>query len=304
MPIVVDKEYSAYGIFTGGRVSVIDGDTALRRRTKPLEIAILNLTPEKERTEIQFMRLLSGSPLPVRITVIELTRGGKRNENPYGGLYKSFAEAEKQFFDGMIVTGALSDNAAFNRAPFWKEYEDILDWTNSNVGCTLFVCWAAQAALYRFYNIKKHPLKDKCYGVYSHRRIADGLSEPLMRGISDEFTMPHSRHSAIYAKDVMNVMDLKILAYSKRTGASVIKNSDSRRVFVLGHMEYDRYTLKEEYERDLKADADVKPPANYFTGPDMDEVNMSWSSSAALFYQNWLNYCVYNIGADVLAKEA
>ena len=116
-----------------------------------------------------------------------------------------------------------------------------------------------------------------------------------MRGISDEFHMPHSRHTIIYAKDILHIDNLKILAYSKRAGASIIKSCDNRQVFVTGHMEYDRFTLKNEYERDLSKGLDIKPPVNYFADKQMNEVKMNWTSTANLFYINWLNYYVYQV---------
>ena len=152
--------------------------------------------------------------------------------------------------------------------------------------------------------VKKHSLKDKCCGIFPHQRILDGVTEPLMQGISDEFFMPHSRHSAIYAKDIMHTQELKILAYSKRAGASIIKSTDNRRVFVMGHMEYDRFTLKEEYEQDLREGLYTKPPANYFTDGDLNDVKMNWASTSNLFYQNWLNFCIYQSSFKLLEKEA
>lgn len=195
----------------------------------------------------------------------------------------------------MIITGAPVENMPFERVAYWKELEEILDWTSTNVTSTLFICWGAQAALHYFYGIKKHPLKEKCFGIFAHQRVRDGVAEPLMRGISDEFHMPHSRHTIIYAKDILKVSGLKILAFSKKAGASVIKSVDNRRVFVTGHMEYDRYTLKHEYERDKAAGLDIKPPVNYFTDGTESEVKMNWSSTANLFYINWLNYYVYQV---------
>ena len=142
---------------------------------------------------------------------------------------------------------------------------------------------------------KKHPLKDKCFGIFAHRCVNDGTIEPLMRGISDEFHMPHSRHTIIYAKDILKVKELKILAYSKKAGASIIKSTDNRQVFVTGHMEYDREELKKEYERDIQKGLDIDPPAHYFSGKDKQTINMKWTSTANLFYMNWLNYYVYQV---------
>ncbi len=297
MPIVINKDLPAYKILTGERIFVMDCERAVSQEIRPIEIAILNLMPTKETTETQFMRLLSNSPLQVNITLVR-TESYTATHTDLGHLekfYKSFDEIKNSKFDGMIITGAPVENMPFEKVAYWRELEEILDWTKTNVTSTLFICWGAQAALYHFYRIKKHPLKKKCFGIFAHNRVRDGVPEPLMRGISDEFHMPHSRHTLIYAKDILHVRGLKILAYSKRAGASIIKSVDNRRVFVTGHMEYDRFTLKNEYERDVQKGLDIEPPVNYFADKNMTEVKMNWSSTANLFYMNWLNYYVYQV---------
>ncbi len=307
MPIVIDKDIPAYKILTGERIFVMDKERAVAQNIRPIEIAILNLMPTKETTETQFMRLLSNSPLQVNITLIKTSTYNATHvdKSHLNRFYKTFEEVKGQKFDGMIITGAPLENMPFEKVAYWKELEEIFDWTKNSVTSTIFICWGAQAALYHFYGIKKHSLKEKCFGIFAHQRIRDGVAEPLMRGISDEFHMPHSRHTIIYAKDILNINGLKILAYSKKAGASIIKSMDNRQVFVTGHMEYDRYTLKNEYERDKAAGLDTKPPVNYFTDKDMTEVKMNWTSTANLFYINWLNYYVYQVTPyDISAIDA
>ncbi len=297
MPIVIDKEIPAYKILTEEKIFVMDSERALLQEIRPIEIAILNLMPTKETTETQLMRLLSNSPLQVNVTLVKTSTYNAKHtdKNHLDRFYKTFEDVKNNKFDGMIITGAPVENMDFKSVAYWKELEEIFDWTTSNVTSTLFICWGAQAALHYFYGIKKHPLKEKCFGIFAHQRIRDGVAEPLMRGISDEFHMPHSRHTIIYAKDILHIDDLRILAYSKKAGASIIKSRDNRRVFVTGHMEYDRETLKNEYERDLEKGLDIKPPANYFADREMKEVKMNWTSTANLFYINWLNYYVYQV---------
>lgn len=297
MPIVIDKDIPAYKILTDERIFVMDNQRAISQEIRPIEIAILNLMPTKEATETQFMRLLSNSPLQVNITLIKTSSytATHTSGTHLDKFYKPFEEVKHRKFDGMIVTGAPVENMAFERVAYWKEFAKILEWTLTNVTSTMYICWGAQAALHHFYNIKKHALKNKCFGIFAHNRVRDGVPEPLMRGISDEFHMPHSRHSIVYAKDIMHIDDLKILAYSKRAGASIIKSVDNRQIYVMGHMEYDRYTLRDEYERDKAKGLDIKPPVNYFADDSMKEVKMNWTSTANLFYMNWLNYYVYQV---------
>lgn len=292
MPIVVDNDLQVF--LTNERLFVMNSESAASQRIRPLQIAILNLTPDNYATEIRLMRLLANSPLQVKITLLHISSFEKLNTvGQFDRFYKTFTEIEAQKFDGMIIAGEPAENLPFNRVAYRKELAYVLEWTKSNVTSTMFVCWGAQAALNHFYGIKKHSLKDRCLGVLTHRRIRDGVAEPLMRGISDDFDMPHSHSSAIYAKDVMHVGDLKILAYSKRMGASIIKSADCRRVFLLGHMEYDRYALKEQYERDKADNLCAKLPVNYFADKELDDIKMNWASTANLFYLNWLNYYVY-----------
>ncbi len=297
MPIVIDKDLPAFGILMSERIFVMDRQRAGSQEIRPIEIAILNLMPTKETTETQFMRLLSNSPLQVNITLIKTStyNATHTDKSHLDKFYKTFGEIKNRKFDGMIITGAPLENMPFEKVAYWNELKEIFGWTKTNVTSTLFICWGAQAALHYFYGIKKHPLKEKCFGIFAHNRVRDGIPEPLMRGISDEFHVPHSRHTIIYAKDILHVKNLKILAYSKRAGASIIKSTDNRQVFVTGHMEYDRYTLKNEYERDLSKGLDIKPPVNYFADKEMKEVKMNWSSTANLFYINWLNYYVYQV---------
>ena len=297
MPIVIDKDIPAYKILTGERIFVMDNQRAVSQEIRPIEIAILNLMPTKETTETQLMRLLSNSPLQVNITLVRTSSyvATHTSGTHLDRFYKSFEEVKKRKFDGMIITGAPVENMAFEKVAYWKELSEILKWTKTNVTSTLFICWGAQAALHYFYKIKKHPLKNKCFGIFAHTRVRDGVPEPLMRGISDEFHMPHSRHTIVYTKDILHIDELKILAYSKKAGASIIKSIDNRQIYVMGHMEYDRYTLRDEYERDKAKGLDIKPPANYFADGDMKEVKMNWTSTANLFYMNWLNYYVYQV---------
>ncbi|MBP5242208.1 MAG: homoserine O-succinyltransferase [Clostridia bacterium] len=296
MPIVIDKDIPAYSILGAEKIVVMEKNRASTQDIRPIEIALLNLMPTKKETETQFMRLLSNSPLQVNITLIHTkTYHSKNTEAAYlDKFYKSFDDIKNRRFDGLIVTGAPVETMDFSDVVYWDELKRIFDFSRSNVTSTLFICWGAMAALNYFYDIPKHPLKEKLFGVFANQKLdADGL-DPLMRGISDEFHVPHSRHSTIWREDVEKHPELKILGWSKRAGASIIASQDDTQVFVLGHMEYDRDTLKKEYERDLSKGLPIKKPVNYFADKECTKVKMNWTSTANIFYNNWLNH-VYQI---------
>lgn len=292
MPIVIDRNIPAYSVLSGERIVVMDKERAGTQDIRPIEIALLNLMPTKIETETQFMRLLSNSPLQVNITLIHTeSYRSKNTEADYlERFYQPFEKVKNKHFDGMIVTGAPVEDLDFSDVAYWEELTRLFDFTKTNVTSTIFICWGAMAALYHFYGIEKYPLPRKLFGVFAHKKEHFQSPDPLMRGISDEFHMCHSRHSAVRERDIRKDGRLKILATSHRAGAAVVCNSDHSQIFVLGHMEYDRDTLKKEYERDLNKGLPIDKPFCYFADKEKTRVNMNWSSTANLFYNNWLNF--------------
>lgn len=292
MPIVIDKDIPAYAILSREKIVVMEKNRASTQDIRPIEIALLNLMPTKTETETQFMRLLSNSPLQVNITLIHTeTYHSKNTETEYlNKFYKSFNEIKDRRFDGLIVTGAPVETMDFSEVAYWNELKQILDFSRKNVTSTLFICWGAMAALNYFYGIPKRALKEKLFGVFAHQKAVLNTPDPLMRGISEEFHMPHSRHSTIAKADVIKCPALKILSYSQRAGASIVASQDDSQIFVLGHMEYDKDTLKREYERDLAKGLDIRKPFNYFSDKECTKIRMNWSSTSNLFYNNWLNF--------------
>ena len=298
MPIVIPQDIPAYKTLIEERLFIMSKERSATQDIRPIEIAILNLMPTKIVTETQLMRLLSNSPLQINVTLIG-TESYTGTHTPLEHLqkfYKPFSEVKNKKFDGMIITGAPVENLEFEDVLYWKELTEIFDFSKTNVTSTIFICWGAQAALYYFYGIQKHPLKNKLFGVYPHEKVVK--NEVLLKGVDDVFYMPHSRHTTINSEDVENSKNLTLLCKSNEAGASVIKSNDDKFIFILGHAEYDRETLKLEYERDLKKGLDILEPDNYFKNGYQDgkgEILMNWSATANLLYVNWLNYYVYQI---------
>lgn len=292
MPIVIDKNIPAFSVLNNERIFVMDKERATTQDIRPIEIAILNLMPTKTETETQFMRLLSNSPLQVNISLVHTESYRSKNTDAayLDRFYVPFEQIKDRHFDGMIVTGAPVEDMPFSQVAYWDELKKLLDFTRTNVTSTIFICWGAMAALNYFYGIEKIALPKKLFGVFSHQKVVKDASDPLMRGISDEFHICHSRHSTVRTSDVNKCKNLKILATSTRAGVSIVSSLDNREIFVLGHMEYDRDTLKKEYERDLAKGLPIEKPHCYFTDRACTKINMKWSSTANLFYNNWLNF--------------
>ena len=296
MPIVLPKDIPAYSALLHENIFVMNDERAFTQDIRPLEIAILNLMPTKVETETQFMRLLSNSPLQVNVTLI-YTESYKSKNTAAAHLerfYKRFDDIKDKHFDGMIITGAPVETLPFEEVAYWEELKKLFDFADKNVTSTIYICWGAQAALYYYYGIEKYLLPTKLFGVFPHRKDKD-LHDPLLKGIDDVFYIPHSRHTTVWMEDVRRVQDLVVLSESEYTGLSIAKSKDNKKIFLTGHMEYDRDTLKKEYERDVARGLPVHPPYNYFTDDTFTSVRLTWSSAANLFYTNWLNYYVYQV---------
>ena len=296
MPIVIPEDIPAYSKLLEENIFVMNDKRAFSQDIRPLEIAILNLMPTKIETETQFMRLLSNSPLQVNITLINTETYKSKNTSSVHleKFYKRFQDIKNNHFDGMIITGAPVETMPFEDVKYWEELKSIFDFADKNVTSTIYICWGAQAGLYYHYGIKKQQLSEKLFGVFPHTKNIE-LHEPLFKGIDDTFYIPHSRHTTVKTEDVKNIDDLIILSESNETGISIAKSTDNKKIFLTGHMEYDRNTLKNEYERDLSKGLDIKKPINYFSDEKCENVDVKWTSTANLFYTNWLNYYVYQV---------
>lgn len=294
MPVKIPRHLPAFAVLQQEEVFVMDVERALHQDIRPLRIVIMNLMPNKSVTETQLLRLLANTPLQVEITLLHpITHRSKNTSEEYlKKFYTTFAEIREEKFDGMIITGAPVERIAFEEVDYWPELTAILDWTTHHVFSTMYICWAAQAGLYHFYNIPKHPLKEKMFGVFEHRVCVKNVK--LLRGFDDVFYAPHSRHSEIRREDVDKVPDLEILSESDEAGIYIIRSRDDRQVFVTGHSEYDPFTLKAEYERDIAKGMKIHPPRNYFPGDDPSrQPIVRWRAHANLLFCNWLNYYVY-----------
>lgn len=294
MPVTVPNSLPARGVLEAENVFLMDEQRALHQDIRPLRIAILNLMPTKVATETQLLRLLGNTPLQVEVTLLHMASHEAKNTPAEHLLehYVSFAEVRHQAFDGLIVTGAPVEQLPFEAVDYWPELTELLDWARTNVFSCLFICWGAQAALYRYYGVPKHALAEKMFGVFPHRLNVP--NERIVQGFDDVFFAPHSRHTETRREDILAVSGLVLLAESDESGVYLIQSADHRQVFVTGHSEYDPGTLQGEYARDLGKGLPIGLPQNYFPGDDpAREPLVRWRGHANLLFANWLNYFVY-----------
>ena len=294
MPLNLQKNLPAVELLKKEHIFVMDSLRASEQDIRPLRVAVLNLMPLKITTETDLVRLLSNTPLQVELDFMKI-KGHTPKNTPIEHMqefYKDFDEMQDDFYDGMIITGAPVEQMPFEEVNYWEEVTEIFDWARTHVTSTLYICWAAQAGLYHFYGVPKYDLPAKMFGVFEHRVIRP--SNPLVRGFDEVFYAPHSRWAGLDRAAIDACGDLRILAESDVAGPMLLSTESGRQIFVIGHPEYDKYTLDKEYKRDVAAGKPINIPCNYYPDDDPSRDPLfRWRAHGYLLYTNWMNYYVY-----------
>lgn len=294
MPIKTQSDLPAKEILEYENIFVMDENRALHQDIRPLQVLILNNMPIKQDTELQLLRALSNTPLQIDVTFMTVKSHVSLNTSAshLNKFYITLDDIRDRKFDGMIITGAPVEDISFEEVDYWEETCEIMDWAETHVTSTIYICWAAQAAFYHFYGINKAQLSRKLFGIYEHK--VSNRKIPLVRGFDDVFLAPHSRHTETPAADIHACEELTVLAESPEAGVFLAIAQDGKKIFVNGHPEYDRYTLRNEYIRDKNKGLDIQIPYNYFPQDNPEEKPLlQWRSHSNNLYSNWLNYYVY-----------
>ena len=291
MPIIIPDNLPARQTLEHEGVLVISEPEAIRQDIRPMRVALLNLMPEKIKTETQLTRLIGATPLQVEMTLITTSSYTPKNTSADHLLafYRPWDTVRHRNFDGLIITGAPVETMPFEQVQYWHELTQILNWSQTHVQETLNLCWGAQASLYHFHKVPKHNLSQKMFGVYPHRIITKNTT--FLRGFNDVFPVPVSRHSETRQEDIATVSDLYVLASSDEAGLCIVRDPVKRQLNMLNHLEYEHDTLAMEYQRDVNAGAEIRLPAYYFPNDDPDQPPVNfWRPLAHLMFANWINY--------------
>jgi homoserine O-succinyltransferase len=307
MPIKIPDTLPAFNTLVSEGVRVMTETMAVRQDIRPLQIGLLNLMPNKIKTEVQMARLVGASPLQVEFSLVRI--GGHKAKNTSEdhllSFYETWDEVKHRKFDGFIITGAPVETLPFEDVTYWQEMKEIFDWTTTNVHSTMNVCWGAMAAIYHFHGVPKHGLKEKAFGVYRHRNLSP--ASVYLNGFSDDFQVPVSRWTEVRREDVEKAGgDLEILMESDEMGLCLVHERAGRRLFMFNHVEYDSTSLADEYFRDVEAGIPIKMPHNYFPHNDDTLAPLNrWRGHAHLLFGNWINeiyqtthYDLNKIGTD------
>ncbi len=294
MPIRVQNDLPVKEQLERENIFVMDEARATHQDIRPIKIGLLNLMPLKEDTELQILRAMSNTPLQVDVTFVNVSSHESKNtsKNHLNKFYVPFSDIKNEKFDGFIITGAPVEQMPFEEVDYWNELKEIMDWTDTHVTSTMHICWGAQAGLYHHYGIDKVDLDAKAFGVFPHR--VSNRKTPLVRGFDDIFLAPHSRHTTVPAEAIKAEERLTVLAESDEVGVLLAVGDNGKRIFVTGHLEYDRVTLDGEYKRDKSKGLEIAMPYNYYPNSDpSQEPLLTWRSHSNNLYSNFLNYYVY-----------
>ena len=302
MPIRIPDQLPARDVLAREGVSVMDERTAMRQDIRPMQIGLLNLMPNKIRTETQLARLIGVTPPQVELTLVRIGNHRAKNtpEDHLITFYQTWEEVRSRKFDGFIITGAPIELLPFEEVTYWEELTRILDWTTSNVHSSFFICWGAMAAAWHFHSIPKYTLEKKAFGVFRHRNHAP--ASPYLAGFSDDFSIPVSRWTEVRSADIAAVPNLELLMESDVTGPCLVAETAGNRLYMFNHIEYDSTSLKEEYDRDVAAGSPIDVPHGYYPDDDPSRNPLNrWRSHAHLLFGNWINQ-VYQTTPFDLAK--
>lgn len=293
MPLIIPKDLIVEEVLERENIFTMRDSSAKEQDIRPLRIAIVNLMPKKEETELQLLRMLSNTALQINIDLVRMESYNPANSDlkRLRAFYKTYEDIKHKKYDAMIITGAPIETIAYEKIKYWEELKTIFEFAKENVYSTMFICWSAQAALYHYYNIDHKVADGKIFGVFEFDKLKDNK---IVKGFDDTFLVPTSRHTYVKAEDLEDIEDLEVLAARPDTGVSLATTKDNRFVFNFGHWEYDKDTLHSEYIRDISQGKKIAPPQNYYEDNDpKKEIKIRWRSAGNLFFSNWLNYCVY-----------
>ena len=290
MSIALPIGLPARSVLVAEGVEVLSSDELHRRGGRPLRICLVNLMPNKLVTETQICRLLGATSIPVSLTLClpDSYRAKTTPASHIASFYRPWSQVRDERFDGLVVTGAPVETLPFEDVTYWSGLLGILDWAKSRITSSLYICWAAQAALYHFHAVPKHALPAKISGVF-RQRVAPAESR-LLKGFGAEFPVPVSRYTEVRAGDLAASAGLTVLADSADTGLCLIEDRGNRAVYMFNHLEYDAETLREEFLRDRLAGRPVDVPSNYFPNDDAARSPANvWRPLAYLLFSNWLD---------------
>ncbi|HUB65217.1 MAG TPA: homoserine O-succinyltransferase [Methylocella sp.] len=245
----------------------------IRQSPEPVEIGLINNMPDTalEATERQFSDLLraaaGGIPLHLTSYAMPGIARTEKGQHYVNSCYAPIADLWDRPIDALIITGTEPRMADLRDEAFWTVLGDVLDWAEDHTVSTIVSCLAAHAAVLHFDGIERHPLPDKCFGVFEQDIVG---KHPAVECLPPRFRIPHSRWNEV-RYDALQSCGYQVVTHSADAGVDLfIKQRKALFLFFQGHPEYEPSVLLKEYKRDvgrfLRAERQNYPnmPKGYF----------------------------------------
>ena len=259
MPVLIDRGPS--------------GTIARAAQDKFVELGLVNNMPDAalDSTERQFFELIRAAAwdIPVRLRLFSLPdvpRGKVGREHLSSG-YRDIDDLWNGRLDGLIVTGTEPRAPSLMEEPYWGSITSVLAWAREHTASTIWSCLAAHAAVLHMDGIGRHPLEQKCSGVFACTQASTHF---LLAGLPEQIRVSHSRCNELRERELIS-HGYTMLTRSSGAGVDTfVKPQKSLFVFFQGHPEYDERALLREYRRDvaryLRRERETYPtmPEGYF----------------------------------------
>ncbi len=258
MPVIKPSQRisPSYDKLVNEGYSILTAERALAQDIRELHIGFLNMMPDAAftATERQFLRLIANSNQIAQFNfhpfTISVDKRSPEIQQYVANYYEDFEQLKQEGLDAIIVTGANVVNHKIEGEDFWQPLAEVIDWSYNHVASILCSCLASHAVLKLKYNIDRQPLREKCWGLFSHT-VSDS-THPLIHGMNSRFDVCHSRYNDI-SSEAIKVKGLKVLVESEEAGVHIAVSEDGFRiVFLQGHPEYDKESLLKEYKREVQ----------------------------------------------------
>jgi homoserine O-succinyltransferase len=329
MPLIANTNLPSFERLEKQGETILSEERASHQAIRALHIGLLNMMPDSalEATERQFFRLIGRSNQVLQLyihpfSIPSIERGKKASEH-IDKHYKTFDEIKAHGLDALIISGANVSHPDLEKAPFYKELHQVVEWSYENVTSTLCSCLATHAVLEFMYSQKRTPNGKKHWGVFPHQVV--DRTHPLVKGVNTRFDIPHSRFNGI-SEAQFKKAGAKVLAKSSVGVHLAVSQDLFRLVFFQGHPEYDSISLLKEFKREVSiylegGRSDYPPfPTNYLSPQNcaildeyrsrlennsatiadfpealiMKTIDNTWHDSASAVINNWIG-CFYQV---------
>jgi homoserine O-succinyltransferase/O-acetyltransferase len=255
MPVLIYPSSPDHHLFARGGSESARAEIGRDANLDCVNIGLINNMPDSALipTERQLFDLLGAAAgklvIRLHLYTMDTTPRSDWGRDYVRRFYRGVDDLFDRTLDGIIVTGAEPKTDRLTEEPYWAQFVQVIDWAKENTLSSVCSCLAVHGAVLHLDGIERHPLPDKCIGVFNQTRT---MHHPLMLSVPERLRIPHSRWNEVRGDDLAQ-SGYSILTKSDSAGADCFVKQHQRSLFVCfqGHPEYEAQSLLGEYRRDI-----------------------------------------------------